>query len=206
MGCHALRSKLKLLPPLLLPQIRFPGAYRCVCVELRITHLAVNAILEVGAARAGQPHGPRSNTACAGGSMQRLDLPATAAAPSTSAKCLTRAAGAPPRCPPTSPTSPAGCHDQRDGGGHPAGRPARLRSGLQVRRRGLGAGRRYACLPALPCSACLPSTAGTHQDCPASRLAATGTEVASHCTLGLPALPCPACVQGSQEPGAELDG
>jgi hypothetical protein len=43
---HALRSKR--LPPRLLPQIRFPGAYRCVCVELRITHLAVNAILEVG--------------------------------------------------------------------------------------------------------------------------------------------------------------
>ena len=30
------------MPPRLLPQIRFPGAYRCVCVELRITHLAVN--------------------------------------------------------------------------------------------------------------------------------------------------------------------
>ncbi|PRW20477.1 DNA polymerase epsilon catalytic subunit A [Chlorella sorokiniana] len=27
-------------------EITFPGAYRCVCVELRISHLAVNAILE----------------------------------------------------------------------------------------------------------------------------------------------------------------
>lgn len=28
-------------------QVCFPGAYRNVCVELRINHLAVNAILEV---------------------------------------------------------------------------------------------------------------------------------------------------------------
>ena len=27
-------------------QICFPGAYRCVCVELRVTHLAVCAVLE----------------------------------------------------------------------------------------------------------------------------------------------------------------
>jgi hypothetical protein len=46
-------SKASLLPPDVLPQIRFPGAYRCVCVELRITHLAVNAILEVGGGRMG---------------------------------------------------------------------------------------------------------------------------------------------------------
>ena len=32
-------------------QITFPGAYRCVCVELRISHLAVNAILEVRRSR-----------------------------------------------------------------------------------------------------------------------------------------------------------
>ncbi|EFN52544.1 hypothetical protein CHLNCDRAFT_26745 [Chlorella variabilis] len=34
-------------------EICFPGAYRCVCVELRLSHLAVNAVLEVsGAGRA----------------------------------------------------------------------------------------------------------------------------------------------------------
>lgn len=33
-------------------QVAFPGAYRCVCVELRISHLAVNAVLEVRGGRA----------------------------------------------------------------------------------------------------------------------------------------------------------
>jgi hypothetical protein len=35
-------------PVWLLPlQVVFPGAYRCVCVEVRLSHLAVNAVLEV---------------------------------------------------------------------------------------------------------------------------------------------------------------
>ncbi len=28
-------------------QVSFPGAYRSVCVELKVNHLAVNAVLEV---------------------------------------------------------------------------------------------------------------------------------------------------------------